>query len=79
MRWNGAGILRDAIQGVGREFRRVKSGQEFLGSDMMQSSEYSGISGNRLIEMERKLLKEEKALRQLNETHDKLNNEYNAK
>ena len=40
--------------------------------------EYSGISGNRLIEMERKLLKEEKALRQLNETYDKLNNEFNA-
>ena len=40
--------------------------------------EYSGISGNRLIEMERKLLKEEKALRQLSETCDKLNNEFNA-
>ena len=40
--------------------------------------EYSGVSRNRLIEMERKLLKEEKALRQLNETHEKLNNEFNT-
>jgi V-type H+-transporting ATPase subunit a len=40
--------------------------------------EYSGVSRNRLIEMERKLLKEEKALRQLNETHEKLNSEFNT-